>query len=470
MLISLTHLPKIYFKRIFQTNLLFNIINLALACATLYGFTITIPLILDICFFISQLNFIVFFTFFILAFFLRKEIITLLWKGHLSIDEVIFVSLNAKIKGLFIDSKFRTLFENKIVTLDQLNTCNQTTINALENEEIYNDLLQKRITWGQVLPRYAQLTKSDQIRINKPQSTHTAAIHQSVSQSAKNLFEKFNKQLNIAREINNLKEQITNFQPNAHISDHQKQAALRSFEKPIKITDLQSGVSYNQLIALTFIAAKNDEYRHHTFNDYLEAIILALYEVKRGYNLNEAGIDDMHEDDATICASGSFNKIVEKMVGILPDCEIKNINSEVIYLKLFSIIKSEIINLFTKPNTIILPKSTESTDDSTLLDEILIKDASCNQQQSLKTKLINNITIILEEEFKGHLDKVTTDGYKLDQFISDGLNNDDAMSYLHDEITKQQNLKTDGMVSDVSIFRKNTSTDQNDNKLSHSVT
>lgn len=475
-IISVTYLltnklPEVYFKRFFQTNLLIVGINLALNIATLFGFTIAIPMMLEIFFLSHDIFCFVLFSYFNFGMNLH-HMKTLFLQGHLSVDQLIFATLNYNIRNSLDYSMVRTLFENKIVTLDQLKTCNQTTINALENEAIYNDLLHKRITWDEAQPRIMELATQNAIRdpINKPQSTHTASVHDSISESAKKLSEQFNKQLNVTPEINNLKEQITNFQPNTHISYHQKQAALRSFNKKIAFFDPLSSVSYNQLLALTFVAAKNDDYRDHTFNDYLEAIILALYEVQRGYNLNEAGIDDMWKDDAPICASGSFNKIVEKMVGILPDCEIKNINSEVIYLKLYSTVKSEIINLFTKPDAIILPESTESTDDSTLLDEILIKDASCNQQQSLKTKLINNITVILEEEFKGHIDKVTTDGYTLDQFISDGLVNDDTMSCLHDEIKKQQNLKTDGMVSDVSIFRKNTSTDQNDNKLNRSVT
>jgi len=464
-------LPIIYFKRFFQTNLLIIGINLALACATLFGFTIAIPMMLEICCEISIVYFYFVMPTSIVSLFHFKHLRALIWEGHLSIDEYVFVIWNPTMHVLFFQSNVRTLFQNKIITLDQLRTYNQTTSNALENEAIYNDLLHKRITWDQIPLRYAQLTKSDQIRINQPQSTHTASVHDSISESAKKLSEQFNKQLNVTPEINNLKEQITNFQPNTHISDHQKQAALRSFERSIKITDRVSGVSYNQLIALTFVAAKNDDCRDHTYNDYLEAIILALYEVQRGYNLNAAGIDDMIKDDMPICASGSFNKIIEKMVGILPDCEIKNINSEIIYLKLFSTIKSEIINLFKTPNTVILPESTESTNDSTLLDEILIKDASCNQQQPLKTKLINNIKPALEEKFGDHLNKVTTDDYSLDDFISDGLENKDTVRFLHDEIKKQQNLKTDGMVSDVSIFGENTSnTEYNYNGLNRSPT
>ncbi|MDG2348991.1 MAG: hypothetical protein P8L77_06000 [Gammaproteobacteria bacterium] len=464
-------LPEINFKRFFQINLLFFIIYLALSFAILFGFTIPIPMILAIFFFGHETFLVILFSYYNFGMDLH-HMRTLFWQGHLSVVQMIFAMGNYNIINSLGYSKVKTLFQNKIVTLDKLKTCNQTTINALDNEAIYNDLLYKRISWDEVLPRIMELARQNAIRytINKPQSTHTASVHESVSKSAKKLSKKFNKQTNVTPEINKLKEQITNFQPNAHISVHQKQVALRSFNKHIDFFDLGSVVSYNQLIALTFVGAKNDDYRQHTFNDYLEAIILAFYEVQRGYNLNEAGIDDMKKDDMPICESGSFNKIVEKMVGILPDCEIKNINYEVIYLQLFSTIKSEIINLFTKPKTIILPKSTASTDDSTLLDEILIKDAY-NQQQPLKTKLINNIKVILEKEFKSHLHKVTTDGYTLDQFISDGLDNDETMNCLHDEIKKQQNLKTDGMVSDVSIFGENTSnTDENYNGLNCSPT
>ncbi|MDG2348112.1 MAG: hypothetical protein P8L77_01440, partial [Gammaproteobacteria bacterium] len=401
-----------------------------------------------------------------------KQIRALLREGNLSIDEYIFVVFNPRMLTIFLESNVRTLFQHKIITLDQLRACNQTTIDSLDNQTIYNDLLDKRITWDEVLPRHMELAPQNEIRytINRLQSTHTASVHESISESAQKLSEQFNKQTNVTQAINNLKVQITKFHPNKHISDHQKQAALRSFERSIKITDRVSGVSYNQLIALTFVAAKNAGYRNHTFNDYLEAIILALYEVQRGYNLNAAGIDDMNKDDMPICESGSFNKIVEKMVGILPDCQITNINSEVIYLKLFSTIKSEIIKLFKKPNTIILPKITASTDGSILLEEINIKD-SYNQQQSLKTKLINNTKSILEKEFGEHLNKVTTDEYTLDDFISEGLDNEDAMSCLHDEIKKQQGFKTEGMVREVSIFGENTSnTDENYNGLNCSPT
>ena len=273
-------LPEVYFKRFFQTNLLCFVIAMSLNIATMFGFTIAIPMMLEIFLLINSLFFEINFALFCIATIGKVtsyHIKTLYQQGHLSFFEAPFAAFNLKICAVLHNANIRTLFENKSVTLDQLRTCNQTTLDALDNQAIYNDLLHKRITWDEVLPRYEQLTKSDQIRINKPQSTHTTSVHESISESAKKLSEQFNKQLNVTPEINNLKEQITNFQPNTHISDHQKQAALRSFNKKIAFFDPVSSVSYNQLIALTFVAAKNDDYRHHTYNDYLSAISIHLF-------------------------------------------------------------------------------------------------------------------------------------------------------------------------------------------------
>jgi hypothetical protein len=103
------------------------------------------------------------------------------------------------------------------------------------------------------------------------------------------------------------------------------------------------------LLALCYLAIKDDETRFVTVTvkDAKELFIDGLYEIQRGYNLSEAGIDDGDNKDNPICAAGTFNKVVEKLSGVHPDVELLFITAETATLK-FPIVVREVAMSYLK--------------------------------------------------------------------------------------------------------------------------
>ena len=93
-------------------------------------------------------------------------------------------------------------------------------------------------------------------------------------------------------------------------------------------TDPGSQVSTKQLLAFAWLAIHDEEKRLGTLEDAKILFINGLYETQRGDNLSEAGVDNHHPDDESICPSGTFNKIMEKLCGLHPAVEVIYITSE----------------------------------------------------------------------------------------------------------------------------------------------
>ncbi|MFY7698234.1 MAG: hypothetical protein ACOVQX_05430, partial [Legionella sp.] len=73
--------------------------------------------------------------------------------------------------------------------------------------------------------------------------------------------------------------------------------------------------------------------RSGTLDDAKKMLIQALYEIQRGYNLNEKDHDNGLAD-IPICTAGTFNKLIEKLNGIHRDVEVLFITKELASLKL----------------------------------------------------------------------------------------------------------------------------------------
>jgi len=164
---------------------------------------------------------------------------------------------------------------------------------------------------------------------NQAQSTHTASVHASVSKSAGNLMTAYGDKIqggDLDKAINEIKVYVN------QLDDSPKhQAAKRAIERLTQphytFTDT-SRVSTRQLLALAWLAIHDNSKRLGTLEDALNLFVEGLYEIQRGYNLNEAGVDNMSPNDQFICSGGTFNKIVEKLVGIHPDVDVKFITKE----------------------------------------------------------------------------------------------------------------------------------------------
>ncbi len=108
-------------------------------------------------------------------------------------------------------------------------------------------------------------------------------------------------------------------------------------------TDPTSGVNTRELLALSWLAVNDDGVRTGSFDDAKNQFIEGLYEIQRGYNLSEAGVD-LHGSDVFICSGGTFNKLLEKLSGVHPDVTIEFITPELAALKLPIIVKEEVVS------------------------------------------------------------------------------------------------------------------------------
>jgi hypothetical protein len=84
--------------------------------------------------------------------------------------------------------------------------------------------------------------------------------------------------------------------------------------------DPASGITVKSFLALFWLAANNDECRerHVTKEAACGALINALYEIQRGYNLNsDHNPKDNGRRSGAICAGGTFNKVSEKLVSVI---------------------------------------------------------------------------------------------------------------------------------------------------------
>ncbi|KTD21090.1 hypothetical protein [Legionella londiniensis] len=177
---------------------------------------------------------------------------------------------------------------------------------------------------------------------NHRQTTHTASVHQSVSESAGKLKNRYGAR-NLEAAINEIKQYFSALSGN----DIKTEAAKRCIERITKLDftyeDPASQVSIRQLLAWSWCAIHDNENREGSFKDACNLFIEGLYEIQRGYNLSEENEDDRQEDKPT-CMPGTFNKLVEKLAGIHPDCDIIYVTKEQANHKLKIVIAEETIN------------------------------------------------------------------------------------------------------------------------------
>jgi hypothetical protein len=166
------------------------------------------------------------------------------------------------------------------------------------------------------------ITPAQANQFNNIQSTHTASIHQSASESAVRLNNRYGRTVNIYAPLEALRLAI---QSNQTISTTPKRVAALNclgnrFAPEHDSVDRTSRVSHRQLLALSWAAIQDNNVRAGTFEDALKQVIEGLYEIQRGYNISITGVDD-DQADRIICVGGTFNKLIEKLVGIHPDAQ-----------------------------------------------------------------------------------------------------------------------------------------------------
>ncbi|MCW8451650.1 hypothetical protein [Legionella quinlivanii] len=97
--------------------------------------------------------------------------------------------------------------------------------------------------------------------------------------------------------------------------------------------------SIEQFIRLIFHNISQDDQL-----DYWTAFVSALYEIQRGYNLDERGIDNLSAEDKEICFGGTANKFCERLQGLSPLINFIYVDNVSIILKIKQLLLNEILN------------------------------------------------------------------------------------------------------------------------------
>ena len=268
-----------------------------------------------------------------------------------------------------------------------------------------------RDNWGLILeasrnpnPQQALTTLTNQIlgidaanpvnaQINDGQSTHTASVHLSVSDSAARLFERYGAQLD-GSNLDSIIDKINtwaNALPSGGVNDAAKRCVRRLSAPDYTYTDEVSGVSTRQLLALSWLAMHDDAHREGSLDDALAQLSEGLYECQRGYNLSDVSVDNGHAD-SPICIAGTFNKLVEKLAGIHPDVCIKLITPKIATLKLLPIVKGEVIRYLTE-------RANPRTDAEFVSITALLKRVEEDGVSAIWDEIKDNVSAQMFEEF-----------------------------------------------------------------------
>ncbi len=178
--------------------------------------------------------------------------------------------------------------------------------------------------------------KEKKIEINTKQSSHTASVHRSVSKSATELEQRYGRKLR-PETILVIQNKIRNFVNNENAKGDAGQVAKRSIERLLDndytFSDPVSKIQTRTLLVYVWLAIHDDTLRKGTLEDALALFLEGLREIHRGYNFDKNDID-RGGPDKPICAAGTFNKLIEKLVGIHPDAKIDFLSKSLASLKL----------------------------------------------------------------------------------------------------------------------------------------
>ena len=178
-------------------------------------------------------------------------------------------------------------------------------------------------------------------QLNNRQSTHNTSVHQSISESAKRLWNRYGSRVELESQLKDIQAYV--FGLKANIENAAAQRAIMRITNPtFSFEDPGSNLSILQLLAVAFEAIHDKSLLIGTLEDALAQFVKGLYEIQRGYNLSEDGKDLLGLDDP-ICTAGTFNKIIEKLIGIHPDCELRYITKKQASAKLHVVVIEEVL-------------------------------------------------------------------------------------------------------------------------------
>lgn len=236
---------------------------------------------------------------------------------------------------------------------------------------------------------------------NTRQSTHTATVHESVSESLKRLDLRYKDLYDkkIKQNLSEINLFMQSLPANAKHSAAQRYWKMLTEQKAyLNYEDPKSKVSIKKLLHLFWVAIQDFSVRYydatdkeHNIIDLAKLLIVdAFYEAQRDGNINSAGIDDQSaQDKFPICAPGFINKLTEKLIGIHPDVQITIINHQIAGEKFKALIFEKVINILRL-------KIQEKKQVNEKLENQYINNAVKNIWPSIK----DEISEIFFQEFK----------------------------------------------------------------------
>ena len=192
--------------------------------------------------------------------------------------------------------------------------------------------------------------------VNGGQSTHNASVHKTVSESATRLATRYQAMIDgagLESNIEMVQAHVISLSDDSEKNKAAKRCVIRITAPGYTFTDPSSHVTTRQLLALTFLAVHDAGNREGSLEDARVRFVEGLYEIQRGYNLSDTGVDQ-GGSDRVICAAGTFNKLIEKLQAIHPDCQIIFITKATASAKLPIVVREEAmryLEALAAPNT-----------------------------------------------------------------------------------------------------------------------
>ena len=270
----------------------------------------------------------------------------LITAGTLTAEHIAAITTYAASNALR-DAGVRELITAGTLTMAQVLALTYAASNALRDADTQQMLRDGQITIEEILDpvhHHAHGVAAVVPNINDAQSTtHTASVHQAVSESATRLADRYQLKIDgagLESVISMIQSYVNSLSDDSEKHKAAKRCVLRITSADYTFTDHGSHITTRQLLALTFLAISDASNRAGSLEDARAQFVEGLYEIQRGYNLSGTGVDK-GGPDRFICSPGTFNKLIEKSQGIHPDCQIRFITKETASLKLPTVVREE---------------------------------------------------------------------------------------------------------------------------------
>jgi hypothetical protein len=241
--------------------------------------------------------------------------------------------------------------------------------------------------------------------LSDPQSVHYSSVNLSVAQFVEGLEHLYEEKLHwlhgVDTNYGKLRDLLYHHAQQL-IEQHEKtlqaQAAIRAlvrfhgsalldYLEPVRM------VSTKKLMAYIYCAIFDKNKCEASLEDVCLQLIEGLYEIQRGGNLSERGVDNLSSIDSPICPAGTFTKLVEKMQGILKDCHIIFVTRTTISMKLNQVVKGEV-----KAHLDSMFGSTSQDEFQTLIDELKQKGISDELWQNIRPAVHQRMSECFDEQ------------------------------------------------------------------------